>query len=91
MADFANRNLSVLAYAQGFTQWHYRGSDTVSQPATVAETLAPGFFDRACDMMKPGDVMLISARDGAVILHVVEAKDERVVVELMCGTARAVR
>ena len=40
--DFAIRNLSVLAYAQGFTLWHYRAG--TAQLDRVAEK---GFFDDA--------------------------------------------
>lgn len=93
MADFAIRNLSVLAYAQGFTQWHYRGNRTVAAPTRLAEMLAPGFFNSAVDMIAVGDHIHISALDGGGILSVAEASDARggVVVELMCGTARAAR
>lgn len=51
------RDLVVLAYAQGFTQWHYK-SNTV-----LSDVTAPGFFDDALDILHPGDHVLISARD----------------------------
>lgn len=63
---FAVRHLSVLAYAQGFTLWHYASK---SDPlATVADT---GFFDAASDLLTGGDMMLISAPDGgrASLVH----------------------
>jgi hypothetical protein len=62
---FAIRNLSVLAYAQGFTLWHYKGG-----AATLAQAGAHGFFDDAADMLASGDVMMISAADGGRILFV---------------------
>lgn len=54
---FALRNLSVLAYAQGFTLWHYRAED---------DGLAgmEGFFDPASDMIASGDMLLISSPQG---------------------------
>jgi hypothetical protein len=62
---FAIRNLSVLAYAQGFTLWHYKGG-----AATLAQAGAHGFFDDASDMLATGDIMLVSAADGGRALFV---------------------
>ncbi len=63
--DFAIRNLSVLAYAQGFTLWHYRagtaGLDAVAQR---------GFFSDAADMFAAGDMVLVSAAEGGRVLFV---------------------
>jgi hypothetical protein len=72
---FAIRNLSVLAYAQGFTLWHYRANvptlgATLVQPATLAEIGAPGFFDPAADMLAPGDMLLVSTREAGKVLFV---------------------
>lgn len=65
---FTARNLSVLAYAQGFTLWHYKLSTT----ADVACEL--GFFDAAADMMAPGDLVMVSGPAGARILVVSTAR-----------------
>jgi hypothetical protein len=63
---FSVRNLSVLAYANGFTLWHYK---------TAAEDRADigqdGYFDEAGDMLAGGDMMMVSARDGGHMLCVV--------------------
>ena len=60
---FAIRNLSVLAYANGFTLWHYKaGADA------LAAVTAPGFMAEAADMLSAGDMMIISAADGARII-----------------------
>jgi hypothetical protein len=72
---FAIRNLSVLAYAQGFTLWHYRGNlptlgATLVEPAELAEVRAPGFFDPAADMLAQGDMLLVSTRDTGAVLFV---------------------
>ncbi len=56
---FVLRNLSVLAYAQGFTLWHYR-----AERDGLGEVERPGFFDVAGDLLQGGDMMLISAADG---------------------------
>ena len=53
---FRIRDLSVLAYAQGFTLWHYK-----SAPDTLDAVARPGFFDNAADMLAGGDMMLVSS------------------------------
>jgi hypothetical protein len=62
---FAIRNLSVLAYANGFTLWHYKaGRDRLVQVEKL------DFFADAADMLAEGDIMMISAADGGRILTV---------------------
>ena len=65
---FAIRNLSVLAYAQGFTLWHYRAS-------TVAGTRRPDFFGAARDMLSVGDMILVSAAGAGAVLVVASIDD----------------
>lgn len=63
-------NLSVLAYANGFTLWHYRTDDNAED---VIEEL---YFDGASDMLRQGDMILSNLEiDGipkAAILLVAE-------------------
>jgi hypothetical protein len=62
---FAIRNLSVLAYANGFTLWHYKaGKDRLNQIETV------DFFADAADMLAGGDMMIVSASDGGRIVTI---------------------
>jgi hypothetical protein len=68
---FSLRNLSVLAYANGFTLWHYKAGD-----AALAAVHAPGFFAAAEDMLATGDMLMISAADGAGILCVAPSAGE---------------
>jgi hypothetical protein len=63
--DFSIRNLSVLAYAQGFTLWHYRGGT-----APLAQMAEGGFFDAATGMIAAGDMLLVSAAGGGRVLFV---------------------
>jgi hypothetical protein len=65
--DFTIRNLSVLAYAQGFTLWHYK-----APAAPLAALARPGFFDLASDMLAAGDMLMMSARDGGRIAFVAQ-------------------
>jgi hypothetical protein len=65
---FVIRNLSVLAYAQGFTLWHYKAG-----AAPLASLEAPGFFDDAADMLAPGDMMMLSGSGGGQMRVVAQA------------------
>jgi hypothetical protein len=57
---FQARNLSVLAYANGFTLWHY----TTVDPASDVDT--QGYFDPAEEMLRVGDMILANVdTDGA--------------------------
>ncbi len=72
---FAIRNLSVLAYAQGFTLWHYRAnvptlSGRLVPPASAEEVTRPGFFDPAADMLAAGDMVLVSTPGTGQMLYV---------------------
>ncbi len=72
---FAIRNLSVLAYAQGFTLWHYRAHvptlcGTLVPPATAAEVGESGFFDAAADLLAAGDMLLVSTPGAGRLLYV---------------------
>jgi hypothetical protein len=71
---FAVRNLSVLAYANGFTLWHYKaGRDRL-------ETVSGGnYLADAADMLAVGDMVMVSAADGARILCVALSDIETVV------------
>jgi hypothetical protein len=60
---FSLRNLSVLAYANGFTLWHYK-----ALPEDRAGIEQPGYFEEAGDMLAGGDMMMVSARDGGRML-----------------------
>lgn len=55
---FVQKNLSVLAYANGFTLWHY----TTPDAAAVVDTT--GYFNAAADMLRVGDMILANAGVG---------------------------
>ena len=65
---FKSRELSVLAYANGFTLWHYRTEDA---PETVVDVA--GYFDSACDMLRGGDQIIVNllGRDRPAIVNLV--------------------
>jgi hypothetical protein len=62
---FSVRELSVLAYANGFTLWHYKaGAGGLPMAAD------PGFFDPAADLLASGDMVLVSSPTGGRVLCV---------------------
>lgn len=54
---FQNKNLSVIAYANGFTLWHYSANDTM---ATIT---ASSYFNDVKTLMNAGDLVIINASD----------------------------
>jgi len=56
---FRIRDLSVLAYANGFTLWQYQGHTD-----TLTAISAAGYFNAAADMLNPGDLILVAGADG---------------------------
>ena len=54
---FQNKNLSVIAYANGFTLWHYAASETLEAITTA------GYFNSVKSLMNVGDIVIINASD----------------------------
>ena len=59
---FQNKNLSVIAYANGFTLWHYS-----SASETLATVTANGYFNNVKTLMNIGDIVIINGSDSTVI------------------------
>lgn len=72
---FAVRNLSVLAHASGFTLWHCKAPKDV-----IDEVVATDYFRDASDMLTIGDLVMVSASNGARIVAVALADVDTVVV-----------
>jgi hypothetical protein len=66
--SFALRNLCVLAYANGFTLWHYKAG-----PDPLDDVAGQGFFADAADMLTEGDMIMISAQDGGRLAAVADS------------------
>ncbi|MCM1294113.1 MAG: hypothetical protein NC311_00945 [Muribaculaceae bacterium] len=62
---FQNKNLSVIAYANGFTLWHYSATET------LATIVASGYFDNVKTLMNTGDIIIINGSDNTAIKKVV--------------------
>lgn len=59
--SFQNKNLSVIAYANGFTLWHYSANESV---ATIT---ANGYFNPVRTLMNIGDIVIINGSDNTVL------------------------
>ncbi len=55
---FQNKNLSVIAYANGFTLWHYKANETLAAITTS------GYFSSVNTLMNTGDIILINGSNG---------------------------
>lgn len=49
---YASKDLSVLAYANGFTLWHFTTADVGTDVDTS------GYFNDASDMLRVGDIIV---------------------------------
>ncbi|MBC7908327.1 MAG: hypothetical protein H7Y60_16490 [Rhodospirillaceae bacterium] len=49
---YQSKDLSVLAYANGFTLWHYVTADAAASLDTT------GYFNSAVDMLRTGDIII---------------------------------
>lgn len=71
---FTIRNLSVLAYAQGFTLWHYKAAE----PPTLHN-----FFGPAWDMVATGDIIFVTGPWGGAQVVVGVVSDSYVEVDFL--------
>jgi hypothetical protein len=58
---YLSKNLSVLAYANGFTLWHYTTPDAAATVDTA------GYFNGASEMLRVGDLILANVETGGTI------------------------
>lgn len=71
-----SKNLSVLAYSNGFTLWHYKSIDTKE---TVA---AANYFDKVANIFNPGDLIVASLNTSSqteTIIYMVASVQDGVV------------
>ena len=62
---FQNKNLSVIAYANGFTLWHYAAAETMTNIS------ASGYFNSVKSLMNTGDIVIINASDNTSMKKIV--------------------
>ena len=74
---YESKSLSVLAYSNGFTLWHYRTKDELPEltrwPRYNVETnpveWIPGYFVAAADMLRAGDLIICNILDSFGIVY----------------------
>ena len=59
-SDFALRRLSTLAYANGYTHWHYYAD-------RIEDVCRFKFFAPGADMIAPHDTVMVTSPDGAMM------------------------
>lgn len=79
--SFIARDLSVLAYANGFTLWHYRTKDSLADllESRDGRPLAGndnGYFSPAHELLRPGDQITVNllGQDAIALVHLVVAR-----------------
>jgi hypothetical protein len=55
------KNLSALAYANGFTLWHYKTADAAVNVDTT------GYFNAATTMLRAGDLIMANTNTGSTV------------------------
>lgn len=75
---FKNQDLSVIAYANGFTLWSYKTSDTITATKTA------GYFSQIASFAREGDMILTvcsSTKSSSVaILYISKVSSDSVIV-----------
>ncbi|MDR2685594.1 MAG: hypothetical protein LBB23_02355 [Rickettsiales bacterium] len=67
--SFNKKNLSVIAYANGFTMWHYTSTDT------IAAMIGADYFPET-SLLKTGDMMIAQNKnDGKIAIRSVRIVD----------------
>ena len=65
-------NLSVLAYANNFTIWHYKTDDLSVE--------SEGYFDKTADMMNVNDLMIVQTPLGLRFYRVAEKSKDKIAI-----------
>ena len=73
---FKNKNMSVIAYANGFTLWHYKSDDNMQIISMN------GYFMPIHSLMAIGDIIIINAQDGTAIKAVKKMDSSSSVLEV---------
>lgn len=61
---FKNKDMSVIAYANGFTLWHY-----TSKEDKFGEICNLGYFNRIITLANTGDIVVINGKDSSGIRY----------------------
>lgn len=62
---FKHKNFSVIAYANGFTLWHYSSNEE-----TLEEIEQDNYFGIVYTLMNNGDIIIIAGKTGTGIRQI---------------------
>lgn len=62
---FKHKNFSVIAYANGFTLWHYSSNEE-----TLEEIEQDNYFGVAYTLINNGDIIIIAGKTGTGIRQI---------------------
>jgi hypothetical protein len=62
---FKHKNFNVIAYANGFTLWHYSSNEE-----TLEEIEQDNYFGIAYTLMNNGDIIIVAGKTGTGIRQV---------------------
>lgn len=62
---FKNKNFNVVAYANGFTLWHYSSNEE-----TLEEIEQDNYFGVVYTLMNNGDIIIIAGKTGTGIRQI---------------------
>ena len=75
---FKNKNLSVIAYANGFTLYHYKSDESLG--VITQDNYLDNYFDPIIHLSATGDIIIINASDGTAI-KVFEIVDNHIILK----------
>lgn len=76
---FKNKDMSVIAYANGWTMWHFKTNiDTIENIINNTK-----YFGQIYTLMNAGDLIVVNAKDKTKQLVVLRIAENTVVTEVM--------
>lgn len=73
--SYNSRNLSVLAYANNFTMWHYVTDDKLD------DIKQQGYFDKADILFRENDLIILNTKDHNTSVWVTRVKTPIIITE----------
>lgn len=75
---YKNLDMSVIAFVNGFTLWHYKTNDMLE---TVMND--SGYFSYIYTLCAIGDIIILNCKDETVLVSIVEVSDKEIKIKRM--------
>lgn len=69
---FQHKNLSMIAYANGFTMWHYKTEDKLD------DVLNEGYFGDSTILMNTGDMFVLNLGDQNCVMFIKNIDNKKI-------------